>query len=41
MYSMRMTLLNRWNEFDYFQYDLISLEIAYDFAIWQKVKCSI
>ncbi len=32
------SLLNRWNELDYFQYDLETLEVAYDFAIWQKEK---
>lgn len=31
-------LLNRWNELDYFQYDIVTLEVAYDFAIWQNVK---
>nr|WP_106784719.1 CCA tRNA nucleotidyltransferase [Lysinibacillus timonensis] len=31
-------LLNRWTELDYFQYDLITLEVAYDFAIWQQNK---
>lgn len=31
-------LQNRWDEFDYFQYDLDTLEVAYDFAIWQNVK---
>ncbi|CAM5181612.1 CCA-adding enzyme OS=Ureibacillus acetophenoni OX=614649 GN=cca PE=3 SV=1 [Ureibacillus acetophenoni] len=31
-------LLNRWDELDYFQYDLFTLEAAYDFAIWQNVK---
>ncbi|SOC37657.1 CCA tRNA nucleotidyltransferase [Ureibacillus acetophenoni] len=32
------SLLDRWNELDYFQYDIVTLEVAYDFAIWQKVK---
>lgn len=31
-------LQNRWDEFDYFQYELDTLEVAYDFAIWQNVK---
>ncbi|KGR79529.1 CCA tRNA nucleotidyltransferase [Ureibacillus manganicus] len=30
--------LNRWSELHYFQYDLVTLEVAYDFAVWQKVK---
>ncbi|BDH61411.1 CCA-adding enzyme [Lysinibacillus sp. PLM2] len=32
------SLLNHWNELDYFQYDLSTLEVAYDFAIWQQKK---